>query len=125
MKNSIRLLLVVLSLLCFTALSFSQEAGGGRVPAPPKKPSDAKTAKAPVTPKRPTTLDRIDGKWWTTGNDFGPSEVELTQNGSNILRGDPAGPTVATAPSTEHSSANDFITLGPTRRAMVVLAGSN
>jgi len=84
MKNSIRLLLVVLSLLNFTALSFSQEAGGGRVPAPPKKPSDAKTAKAPVTPKRSTTLDRIDGKWWTTGNDFGPSEVELTQNGPNI-----------------------------------------
>jgi hypothetical protein len=84
MKNSIRLLLVVLSLLCFTALSFSQDAGGGRVPGPPKKPSDAKPAKAPATPKRSTTLDRIDGKWWTTGNDFGPSEVELTQNGANI-----------------------------------------
>ena len=29
-------------------------------------------------------MDRIDGKWWTSGNDFGPSELVITQNGSTV-----------------------------------------
>jgi hypothetical protein len=85
MKNSVTLLVVVLSLVCFTTSSLSQQAGGGRLPGAPNKATETKTpTKTAATPKRPATLDRIDGKWWTTGNDFGPSEVELTQNGSDI-----------------------------------------
>ena len=62
------------------------QASGGRIPATPKptpKPT-TKPAKPPTTPKRPTSVDRIDGKWWTTGNDFGPSEMVLTQSGAAI-----------------------------------------
>jgi len=29
-------------------------------------------------------VDRIDGKWWTTGNGFGDSEVIFTQDGSRV-----------------------------------------
>jgi hypothetical protein len=30
------------------------------------------------------TVDSIDGKWWTTGNGFGDSEVVFEQNGSRV-----------------------------------------
>jgi hypothetical protein len=85
MKTSISLIFVMLLLGCFAASSVSQEAGGGRLPNSPKKPTETKTpSKTPTTSKRPASIDRIDGKWWTTGNDFGPSEVEFTQSGANI-----------------------------------------
>ena len=51
--------------------------------------SPAKTAK-PATPatsssKRPNTAPAsIDGTWWTSGNDFGASEVVFTQSGANV-----------------------------------------
>jgi hypothetical protein len=89
-------------LICIADSSFAQgEASGGRIPKPPAKP---KTTDSPAKPKttdvpneaapakttagtrsrQPATLDRIDGKWLTTGNDFGASELILTQNGANI-----------------------------------------
>ena len=64
------------------------QASGGRIPSAPsptpKAASKPKPEKPPTTPKRPTSVDRIDGKWWTTGNDFGPSEMILTQSGAAI-----------------------------------------
>ena len=79
-------MLVVTGLLYFVQTSSAQgEASGGRVPTTTTtKPKETPPVKTPAQPKRSTTLDRIDGKWWTTGNDFGPSEVELTQNGASI-----------------------------------------
>jgi hypothetical protein len=70
----------ILLLLVMVAVVSLAQSGGGRVPTKPVEPKP----KAPVTNKRPATLDRIDGKWWTTGNDFGPSEVVFVQNGSDI-----------------------------------------
>src|SRR5262245_45184793 len=86
-------ILILVAVAC--AGSYQIAAGqmsGGRIPSTPKpstpKTSEPKTStpkpeKTPTT-KRTTTVDRIDGKWWTTGNDFGPSEVVLTQNGNSI-----------------------------------------
>jgi hypothetical protein len=70
-----------LFLLCGIAAA---QAGGGRIPNTNKaKPEPTKTT-TPKAPTRTGALDRIDGKWWTTGNDFGPSELILTQNGPTI-----------------------------------------
>ena len=87
--------------------------------------TDTKTlTKTAATPKRPATLDRIDGKWWTTGNDFGPSEVELTQNGSDISG-------VIRWADGRSGTINGTLTgkrlhpPGQTRQAMEVLAGWN
>jgi hypothetical protein len=78
--------------LAFAANASAQPAGG--------KTSDTKTttttapkapAKTPskgnstVTPARKTTTGAsLNGKWWTSGNDFGASEVVFTQNGANV-----------------------------------------
>lgn len=80
--------------------SAQQEPSGGSVspsgaPAvttkPTKTPAPAPSRKTtrviPEKSTRPATsqgVDRIDGKWWTTGNGFGDSEVVFTQNGSQI-----------------------------------------
>jgi hypothetical protein len=72
------------SFLFAATLAAQGEASGGRIPTKPGTSKETNpTTKAPVA-KRSAPLDRIDGKWWTTGNDFGPSEVVFTQNGSNI-----------------------------------------
>ena len=80
-----------LSLIATTAVFAQGEAAGGRLPASttkpksPTEPSDPTAAKTGTNrPRQPTSLDRIDGKWLTTGNDFGTSEVVFTQNGSNV-----------------------------------------
>lgn len=89
----IRLLLQLFITVAFslsTASVFAQ--GGGRLPStttPKPKPtteaSDSTAPRAPSNRTRPSTsVDRIDGKWLTTGNDFGTSEVVFTQSGSNI-----------------------------------------
>ncbi len=71
------------------------QPGGGKISdtaKPPAKPTTPTTTK-PTTPK-PTTSTRstsqrgaiasLDGKWWTSGNDFGDSEVVFTQTGSSV-----------------------------------------
>jgi hypothetical protein len=45
------------------------------------KPAPANTSRAANTPTAPAS---IDGKWWTSGNGFGDSEVVFTQNGSQV-----------------------------------------
>jgi hypothetical protein len=90
------LLTATVIILALADSSFAQEeASGGRLPSKSKpkpvepvktpattSPSPAKTSNARV--RQSTALDRIDGKWLTTGNDFGASELILTQNGPNI-----------------------------------------
>ena len=63
---------------------------GAATPAPPKPATPAKTKTAPkrnvTTPPRPaaTPVATLDGKWWTTGNGFGDSEVVFTQSGNQV-----------------------------------------
>ena len=87
---------IPLLLIATTAVFAQGEAAGGRLPSSTTKPkptTEPKTATQPeATATKPTanrgrqsaSLDRIDGKWLTTGNDFGTSEVVFTQNGSNV-----------------------------------------
>ena len=82
---------VILFLSLALTTSAQGEAQGGRIPTKPTTPKETTTPAKTTTPTKtatpkraPAALDRIDGKWWTTGNGFGPSEVILTQNGSNI-----------------------------------------
>ena len=82
-------LVVIFALASVSA--FGQGASGGRLPSPttPKpKPTPELTDSASKTPdsrtRQSTSTDRIDGKWLTTGNDFGTSEVVFTQNGSKV-----------------------------------------
>jgi len=90
MRTRLPLQLVIIFALA-TVSAFAQDASGGRLPSPttPKpKPTPEPTDSASKTPKnrtpQSTSSDRIDGKWLTTGNDFGTSEVVFTQNGSNV-----------------------------------------
>ncbi|MFN2511059.1 MAG: hypothetical protein ABR568_06385 [Pyrinomonadaceae bacterium] len=91
-----------LVIAAFAAQAAAQpEPSGGRISPEPPPTVKVKPKKAPaktpvrntptVTPentRRPTSttaaVDRIDGKWWTTGNGFGDSEVVFTQNGPQV-----------------------------------------
>src|SRR6185503_6466530 len=82
-------LVIIFALAAVSA--FAQGASGGRLPStttPKPKPTPEPTDSASKVPKsrtlQSTSTDRIDGKWLTTGNDFGTSEVVFTQNGSNV-----------------------------------------
>ncbi len=104
---SLRLFLVLLLGILFVAserASAQPPASGGTLPAgsgaanTTNKPSTAKPSKTTnnkaTTPKRtPVTrapraetgpIATLDGKWWTTGNGFGDSEVVFTQTGPNV-----------------------------------------
>ena len=73
---------LVFTVILFTAATLpAQTPGGGHVPEKEKPKTD--TGSVPKA-TRSTSVDRIDGRWWTTGNDFGASEVVFTQNGSQI-----------------------------------------
>ena len=88
-----RLVPIAACLVCFAALASAQPAGG-RTDAPktspksePSKSSNRSTTAPATRPSRQTTKASpasIDGKWWTSGNDFGASEVVFTQNGSSV-----------------------------------------
>jgi hypothetical protein len=91
-----RLLLLAIAsflLLAFAGTGWAQPAGG-KTSDMPKTPAKTSTpAKSPAKPapkmlanSRSTSgaAASIDGKWWTSGNDFGASEVVFTQTGSNV-----------------------------------------
>ena len=76
-----------------------QPAGGGTTSeaVAPKKPSTPKpkttipksTKSVPKSSPRvaksaPVATEKIDGKWWTSGNDFGNSAVVFTQVGNDV-----------------------------------------
>jgi hypothetical protein len=95
-----RFALVIISILCFGAIAFAQPAGGKTTDTESKpKPTSkapaktggtaAKSPRPPTSSSRPTSQANsspasIDGKWWTSGNDFGESEVIFTQNGLSV-----------------------------------------
>jgi hypothetical protein len=92
-----RLAFIAAVLLCLAALASAQPAGGktDAPKTPPKSPPKSESSKSSnrstnspaARPPRPTTNSSpasIDGKWWTSGNDFGASEVIFTQNGSRV-----------------------------------------
>jgi len=85
-------------MIAFAAPASAQAAGGKTSDAPSKTPtktsprtpakSPAKSApKVTAKPKAGSNtgaVASIDGKWWTSGNGFGDSEVVFTQNGSTV-----------------------------------------
>src|SRR6185503_3612651 len=97
--RTISLLAALVLMLC--AYASAQPGGGktsgGATTTPTTKPktttstSPAKTTKpanssSTKSSSRSTsgTPASIDGKWWTSGNGFGDSEVVFTQSGSNV-----------------------------------------
>ena len=67
------------------------EGAGAATKTSPKPATPAKTRREPrrnptVRQPKPTTavIATLDGKWWTTGNGFGDSEVVFTQNGNQV-----------------------------------------
>ena len=75
-----------------------QQPSGGRLPE--ETPVSKKVAPGPsraihrspkastkssnAVAKPPGPMDSIEGKWWTSGNDFGTSQIFFTQNGTSI-----------------------------------------
>jgi len=87
------LTLAVCGVLCFAAMAFAQPAGGTTNTSKPGKPAPktTSTSKPPARPPSTRATKQtnsapasIDGKWWTSGNDFGPSEVIFTQDGLRV-----------------------------------------
>jgi hypothetical protein len=53
--------------------------------AAPKAPARKPVAKSPAPARSSTAaIATLDGRWWTTGNGFGDSEVVFTQNGADV-----------------------------------------
>jgi hypothetical protein len=91
-RRAFLIALVATMFAVFAASSFAQPSGGKTsetsghgAAAKPKKP-----ATTPATPAARKTdpargaIASLDGKWWTSGNDFGASEVIFTQTGSKV-----------------------------------------
>src|SRR5258707_8737867 len=89
--------ITTLMMFAFASPAWAQPAGGktSDTPKAPAKRSTGSPAKTPakVPAKTPSStrtgsnrgaIASIDGKWWTSGNDFGASEVVFTQNGSTV-----------------------------------------
>jgi hypothetical protein len=101
MKPTLRAILIVGALIVAGAPeAMSQPAGGkttgGATTNPTSKPKNGSTTSPSSKTTKPasssskatkptnTTAASIDGKWWTSGNGFGDSEVVFTQNGSSV-----------------------------------------
>lgn len=100
-SNALLRIAAVTILICiaFIAQALAQpQASGGKVtsgaapataakpatkPSKPASPAPAAKAKARA-PRATGGLANIEGKWWTSGNDFGASEVVFTQTGSSV-----------------------------------------
>jgi hypothetical protein len=93
MKSHLRRTIRISPFIFMLALTFISgaygQAGGGKTSdskpttATPKTPAKTKTTTT-ASPKKPAAIASLNGKWWTSGNDFGASEVILTQNGANV-----------------------------------------
>jgi hypothetical protein len=88
--------IAALVMFAFATPAWAQPGGGKTSDTPSKTPAKtntdtpAKPKSAPKTSPNPKTgsnsnaIASLDGKWWTSGNDFGASEVTFTQNGSTV-----------------------------------------
>ena len=97
-KLKILLWTIVVGGTLFTTHASAQPGGGKTsetTPKPPAKTTTTGTTKPATTTPKVTTGAKtgsatrgpaatIDGKWWTSGNDFGASEVIFSQNGSAV-----------------------------------------
>ena len=96
-----RLILLLCSLIVgctmFAAPAYAQPGGGKTAettPKPPAKTTTNPSTKPATTSPKVTTSPKtgtaraqaasIEGKWWTSGNDFGASEMVFTQSGSSV-----------------------------------------
>src|SRR5438552_3895114 len=89
---------VSLLIFAFAMGAVAQPAGGKtsdtrpatETKSTPKTPtkSPGKSVSKGVTNPRPASNNgqpaSLNGKWWTSGNDFGASEVVFTQNGASV-----------------------------------------
>ena len=96
MKKTISLLMLLT--ICFLLNASASAQGGGKTSDTATKSSTTKPAPKPsttttTTPKpnskpKPSenqgAIASLNGKWWTSGNGFGDSEVIFTQNGANV-----------------------------------------
>ena len=64
-----------------TKSNTNSNSGTRTNPAKTTKPAKPATSSSRRTNSAPAN---IDGKWWTSGNDFGASEVVFTQSGANV-----------------------------------------
>jgi hypothetical protein len=99
----LRLLVLVgaLTLVFASYLSAQEKPSGGKTTSGTSTPSSKTNTNAPAkppakSPPKPSTsrsassrstagpAESIEGKWWTSGNDFGASEVIFSQNGSSV-----------------------------------------
>jgi hypothetical protein len=96
MKRTTFLVGVMLAGFALFAIRVSAQPGGGKTTDAAAKPATKTTTKPSTSPAKATPkvspktaatrgpAATIDGKWWTSGNDFGDSEVVFTQNGANV-----------------------------------------
>jgi len=99
MNPNLRLFfLVAVLIVAFGGLAQAQPGGGKSSGAANKNSANTNSSTSPakaatkstanptkaVNKSTSTTPSTIDGKWWTSGNGFGDSEVIFTQNGSNV-----------------------------------------
>ena len=100
MKRLALLSLLFAVIVLVAAGNVSAQPAGGKTTTPETKPktnsnSSTRTAPAkttkPATPSASSSSKRtntapasIEGKWWTSGNDFGASEVVFTQSGASV-----------------------------------------
>ncbi|MFZ0750293.1 MAG: hypothetical protein WAM70_13100, partial [Pyrinomonadaceae bacterium] len=89
------LLICIVLAVCSSAL-YAQPAGGKTTTPETKPKTTSSTTTKPTKPTKPATPAsssskrtntapaNIDGKWWTSGNDFGASEVVFSQSGASV-----------------------------------------
>lgn len=100
MKTPLRqpVLLIIMTLLAAAASAWAQNsnqqpAGGGttseatlpkKTTAPKPATAIPKSTRTSPKPAVKAAAEKIDGKWWTSGNDFGKSSVFFTQVGNDV-----------------------------------------
>ena len=98
MKRVESLLLFAVIVLIAAGNVSAQPAGGKTTTTETKPKTTTSTTTKPTKPTKPATPAssskrtntapaNIDGKWWTSGNDFGASEVVFTQSGGGSVTG--------------------------------------
>src|SRR5256886_3918900 len=105
MQTTFRLRLFAIAgalIAAFAAPAWAQPSGGKTSDSARRRTAEKTNTKKTTSPAKTTTkakpatsakaankttsaaLATIEGKWWTSGNGFGDSEVVFTQNGSNV-----------------------------------------
>jgi len=89
-KIILRFFAASLLILGLAGLASAQPAGGKTSDTKPTTETKSTTKTPPKSPAKTVSKPNngpaasINGKWWTSGNDFGASEVVFTQNGTSV-----------------------------------------